>query len=130
MSHPPQADGQTQARQDRGRQAWHAGQAAEHAVARHYERAGLSIAARRWRKGGGELDLVMRDGDSLVFVEVKKSRDFDRAAASLSARQMARLHDGAALFLAGESLGELTDCRFDVALVNAHGEICIVENAF
>lgn len=117
-------------RKDRGMRAWQSGQAAEDAVARLYERGGHTIAARRWRKGGGELDLVFRTGDTVVFTEVKKSRDFASAAASLSERQILRLRMGAAAFLASEPKGELTECRFDVALVNAHGEIHIHENAF
>lgn len=118
-------------RSERGQRAYHAGLSAENAVERLYTDRGLETAARRWRRRGvGELDLVMRDGDTLVFVEVKKSRDFARAAQSLTARQMARLYDGASAFLAGEPLGEMTECRFDVALVNGMGEIQILENAF
>lgn len=117
-------------RSERGQRAYHSGVSAENAVERLYQDKGLETAARRWRRRGvGELDLVMRDGDALVFVEVKKSRDFARAAESLTPRQMARLFDGAAAFLAGQPRGDLTECRFDVALVNAHGEIQILENA-
>lgn len=114
----------------KGQTAYYSGSAAEDSVARHYEAGGMSIAARRWRRGGGELDLVMRDGAALVFVEVKKARDFASAADRLSSRQMQRLHRGAEAFLATEPAGELTECRFDVALVNSHGEIHILENAF
>jgi putative endonuclease len=115
---------------ERGRRAWHAGAAAEESVERLYLRRGMSVAARRWRKGGGEIDLILRDGPGLVFVEVKKARDFERAAARVSERQIARIHAGAELFLAGEPEGELTSCRFDVALVNDAGETRIIESAF
>ncbi|WP_299353861.1 YraN family protein [uncultured Shimia sp.] len=119
-----------QNRSDRSQRAYHSGVSAENAVERYYLDHGLETAARRWRRQGvGELDLVMRDGKTLVFVEVKKSRDFARAAESLTARQMMRLADGAAAYLAGEPRGEMTECRFDVALVNAQGEIHILENA-
>lgn len=117
-------------RADRGRRAHLSGVSAEDAVERHYLGLGLETAVRRWRRRGvGELDLVMRDGDALVFVEVKKSGDFARAAESLSTRQMTRLLEGASAFLAGEPRGELTECRFDVALVNTCGEVQILENA-
>ena len=117
-------------RSERGQRAYQSGVSAENTVERHYQQKGLQTAARRWRRRGvGELDLVMRDGEALVFVEVKKSRDFVRAAEALTARQMTRLYDGAAAFLADEPNGQLTECRFDVALVNAHGEIEILENA-
>lgn len=115
---------------ERGRLAWHAGAAAEESVERLYLRRGLCVAGRRWRKGGGEIDLILRDGAEVVFVEVKKARDFERAAARLTAQQIARIQAGAALFLAGEPEGELTPCRFDVALVNDTGEIRILEGAF
>ncbi|WP_372887114.1 YraN family protein [Shimia sp.] len=117
------------ARQRRGRRAYHAGLGAEESVERHYRRRGFAVAARRCRNGGGELDLVLRDGARLVFVEVKQSRDFASAAARLSVRQIARLHRAAEVFLAGEPAGSLTECRFDVALVDGRGEIEILENA-
>lgn len=115
---------------ERGLRAWHAGAAAETAVERRYLDRGMALVARRWRKGGGEIDLILRDEAGIVFVEVKKSRDFETAAAQVSERQIARIHAGAALFLAEEPQGELTPCRFDVALVNGVGEIRILENAF
>ncbi|SHJ00234.1 putative endonuclease [Shimia gijangensis] len=115
--------------EDRGRRAYLSGKAAEDAVERHYRHLGCSVVARRWRKGAGELDLVLRQRGVLLFVEVKKSRDFSRAAESLSHRQINRLLAGAASFMAHEPNGELTDCRFDVALVNRYGEIHILENA-
>ena len=61
---------------------------------------------------------------------MKKARDFARAAARVSARQMERLCAAAEEFLGQEPGGLLTDMRFDVALVNASGEHRIVENAF
>lgn len=117
-------------RSDRGVRAFQSGVSAEIAVERHYHDQGLRTVARRWRRQGvGELDLVMRQGEVLVFVEVKKSRDFARAAERLTARQVARIFDGATAFLSTEPKGEMTECRFDVALVNERGEIHILENA-
>ena len=71
-----------------GSTSYHAGLAAEDQVADFYRRSGCDVTHRRWRGQGGEIDLVARDGDNVVFVEVKKSRDFARAAESLSLRQM------------------------------------------
>jgi putative endonuclease len=112
-----------------GATSFHAGLAAEGAVAAHYLRAGLSIVAQRWRGQGGAIDLVARDGAELVFIEVKKSRSFAQAAARVSPRQIARIFDAAAEFLAGEPLGQATPVRFDVALVDGRGMIEVVENA-
>lgn len=59
------------------------------------------ILARDWRKKGGELDIVALDGGTLVFVEVKTRRKFDRyrPAANLSPEQKLRIRRGAAKFL-------------------------------
>ncbi|WP_234984143.1 YraN family protein [Roseivivax jejudonensis] len=109
---------------------YEAGRAAEATIASEYERRGYAIAQRRWRGAGGEVDLIARDGDGLIFVEVKKSRSFARAAERLSRRQMDRLCASAAEFCSTEPRGQLTDIRFDVALVDERGEVRVIENAF
>lgn len=114
----------------RGRCAWEAGRAAEESVARLYESRGLTIAARRWRGDGGEIDLVVRDGAALVFVEVKQAETFAQAALRLDDRQMARIYAAASAFLGGEPAGQATEVRFDVALVDGLGRVEIVEAAF
>lgn len=113
-----------------GARSFHAGFVAEEAVERVYERAGGAIVARRWRGSGGEVDLIVRDGTEVVFVEVKQSRTHADAAAHLSERQMARIYASASEFIAGEPAGQLTPVRFDVALVDGMGRIEILENAF
>ena len=117
-------------RHHRGKAAFHAGVAAENRIAQDYERRGFAIARRRWRGKGGEIDLILRDGAGLIFVEVKQARDLARAAQSLSARQMHRIYHSAEEFLAGEPNGSLTEVRFDVALVDGQGQTHIIENAF
>lgn len=116
-------------REDTGRSNYLAGQAAEEAVLRHYEARGLRLAKARWRGKAGEVDLILRDGDDLVFVEVKHSRSFDSAAARLLPKQVERLMRAAEEFAGGEPKGLLSEMRFDVALVNGKGEVHILENA-
>lgn len=118
------------ARQRRGRTGYLAGEAAEMCVAIDYERRGFAVAKRRWRGKSGEVDLIVRDGKALIFVEVKKSRSFARAAERLSVRQMQRICASAEEFLASEPDGLLTEMRFDVALVDDKGQTKIIENAF
>ena len=113
-----------------GSVSYRAGLCAEDAVARRYERDGYTPRARRWRGPGGEIDLIFEKLGGLVFVEVKKSRDFATAAARLSERQMQRIYASAAGFLASMPLGQDTEARFDAALVDETGAVRIVENAF
>ncbi len=117
-------------RSQRGAMSHAAGMAAEGQIEADYVRRGFSPAHRRWRGKGGEIDLVMRSGDNVIFVEVKQSRSFDDALQSLTDRQVTRLYAAAEEFLASEPRGSLTDVRFDVALVRQSGEYRIIENAF
>jgi putative endonuclease len=113
-----------------GLRSYHAGRVAEDQVAARYLRAGRTICARRWRGQSGEIDLIARDGAQVIFIEVKQARNFARAAESLSSRQMSRILSAASEFLADEPAGDLTDCRFDLALVDGQGRIEVLENAF
>ncbi len=113
-----------------GRTSYYAGAAAEDIVATDYARRGRPELNRRWRGSAGEVDLIVKEGDCIVFVEVKKSRNFAQAAARLSRRQMDRIYGAASEYIAGEPKGQLTDVRFDVALVNGQGTVQIIENAF
>ncbi len=117
------------ARRDRGKRASGAGASAEDAVAAHYIRSGMTVAARRWRSASGEIDLVLRAGDALVFVEVKQARDFARAAERLGTRQVQRILSAAGRYLAEDGRDQSTEMRFDVALVDGAGRIEIRENA-
>jgi len=107
-----------------------AGQSAEDHVARAYEADGHQIAGRRWRGTRGEIDIIARNRDGLVFIEVKKGRDFARAAERLTRAQMKRIYGAASEFLADEPAGQNTQVRFDVALINASGQMQVIENAF
>ncbi|MGY9047173.1 hypothetical protein P775_24245 [Puniceibacterium antarcticum] len=115
---------------DRGAVSYQAGLSAELRIAQDYERRGYPIACQRWRGRAGEIDLIVRDGDGLIFVEVKKSRTFDRAAERLSRAQMRRIYASAEEYLSTQPLGQLTDVRFDVALVDGQGALRMIENAF
>lgn len=117
------------ARVRRGAVAHKSGQAAEAAVAALYRRRGRPVLAERWRGGGGEIDLIARDGEELVFVEVKRSRSFAQAAERVSAAQIRRLFAAASEYMAGEPAGQATPVRFDIALVDGMGRIELLENA-
>lgn len=109
---------------------YHAGLAAEDVVAAAYTSQGYQEAARRWRGQAGEIDLIMRRDAMVILIEVKKSKSFARAATRLSRRQMDRLLAAGSEFVADEPRGQLTDMRFDLALVDQTGAVDVIENAF
>lgn len=98
------------------------------------EARGLQCVTTNWRahfhKQAGELDLVMRDADVLVFVEVRKrsSRTFGGAAASVTYAKQLRLIRAAQAYLA-RLHGPMPACRFDVVAFEAEG-INWIRNAF
>ncbi|KAJ55066.1 hypothetical protein ACMU_15025 [Actibacterium mucosum KCTC 23349] len=113
-----------------GKTSYLNGHAAEDIVARHYAARGYALLARRWRGQAGEIDLIVADGDGLIFVEVKAARDHATAAAKLRPAQMQRLLQAGAEFAGTQPRGQLTPMRFDAALVDRSGTVEILENAF
>ena len=104
-------DGTSKARGDR----------AEQLALDHLQRQGLRLVCRNFRtpgRGGGEIDLIMRERDgTLVFVEVRQRRS-DRhggAAASIVPSKQRRIVFAARHFLA--RLASLPPCRFDAVLL-------------
>jgi putative endonuclease len=101
------------------------GQDAEARAARYLEGRGLVIVERNYRCRHGEIDLIARDGATLVFVEVRarKSSAFGGAAASITAAKRAKLTRTALHYLA--SMARTPRCRFDALLLS--GEAHTVE---
>jgi putative endonuclease len=94
------------------------GDAAEDRALAHLLRQGLRLVARNYRtpgRGGGEIDLIMRDADgTLVFVEVRKraGRGFGGAAGSIGWEKRRRVVFAARHYLL--RLRQPPPCRFDV----------------
>jgi putative endonuclease len=105
------------------------GAAAEEAAAAFLQRAGLRVIERNVRFPHGEIDLVCRDGDVLVFVEVKcrQARWGDGPAAAVSGLKQWRLTRLARHYLKWRRLGE-PRCRFDVVAVTADGDALSVRH--
>ena len=80
------------------------GAAGEELARRHLEQNGYEFIAANWRRRHGELDLIMRDGNVLVFVEVKtrRSERFGTAEESVSPAQVPRLLRAAETFVADQ----------------------------
>jgi putative endonuclease len=107
-----------------------AGERQEQRARRHLEARGLRFVAANVACRQGELDLVMRDGDTLVFVEVRyrASERFGGAAASVDRRKQARLTAAAGYYLSRHP----TDlpCRFDVVAIGGGGQVNWIKHAF
>jgi len=93
------------------------GERAEQLAAAYLGEKGLALIEANYRCRRGEIDLVLRDGDTIVFAEVRlrTSAEFGGAAYSVDRRKQARLIAAARSWLAGKSEAP---CRFDVVLLD------------
>ena len=112
-----------------GKVSYHAGQAAEFQVARHYERDGWHVLQHRIKNAAGEIDLVLRRNDTVLFVEVKRARTHDIAASRISLQQIARINQSAEIFVDEHLSGQNFEMRLDASLVDQKGEIQIIPDA-
>jgi putative endonuclease len=105
------------------------GATAEDIAASFLERAGLSIVTRNWRCRGGEIDLIARDGATLVFVEVRlrRSEAFGGARASITSAKQRRILHAARAYLARR---QDEPCRCDVVLLDQRGVADWLRDAF
>ena len=97
--------------------AWRRGRRADWMAAWGLRLRGYRVLAHGFRCAAGEIDLIARRGDVVVFVEVKARADLGLAADSISQHQRARISRAAALFMAGRADLSGLDCRFDAVLV-------------
>jgi putative endonuclease len=106
------------------------GNAAEARAATHLTESGLKLVATKFRCKCGEIDLIMRDGEQLVFVEVRyrKSNIFGSAAESVTSRKQQKLVLTAQYYLQSRKVDR--PCRFDVVGISGNGEVNWVRNAF
>ena len=108
------------------------GAKAEQVASRYLQNHGLKLVAQNYRSRFGEIDLIMHDGATVVFVEVRLRRNsrFGGAASSIDARKQKRIVSTAQQFLAG--LGHVPPCRFDAVLLDdAHSDkVQWLKNAF
>ncbi len=90
----------------------------ERAAAAHLEQQGMRVLARKWRCPQGELDLVLRDGATLVFAEVRTRRAGGACAEeSVGRDKRARLIGLAYAYCEAHNVGEQTPWRIDVVAV-------------
>ena len=112
----------TRARQSLGKQG-------EDLACRELRRRGYAVLARRYRTRFGEIDIIARHGDTLVFVEVKTRRRaaFGGPLAAVGFTKQRRLVNMARSYLMG-LCGPEPPCRFDVVgVILEVGERPVVE---
>jgi len=103
------------------------GREGEDAALAHLSSHGLQLVERNFLCKGGEIDLIMRDGERLVFVEVRRRADprHGGAAASVTPRKQRRMIHAAQLFL--QRYRPTPPCRFDVVAIDA-GQLAWLRN--
>jgi putative endonuclease len=110
------------------------GKTGEDLACRELERRGYAVVARGYRRRGGELDIVARDGQTLVFVEVKARHGcaFGEAAEAVTWLKRRRIQQLALDYVMRHHLTDCP-CRFDVVSILYDGSQPVVEvfqNAF
>ncbi len=118
-----------------GQNVYRLGQTGEKLAGLFLEKKGLKIIERNFRIRGGEIDLVARDGNFLVFVEVKTSYNStgESPVFRVNNRKQARLVKAAEAYLVKRNIGENQAVRFDVVTVEfmrGKPHVEHIENAF
>lgn len=96
---------------------------------------GYRIVEANYRTRYGEIDIVARHGEDLVFVEVKtkRSKDYGPPEEAVDRKKQRKIADMALMYLAERTGGEDRPCRFDVVTVDLSGivpRIRVIRNAF
>jgi putative endonuclease len=99
------------------RAAYTLGLRAETIAALYLRLKGYRVLARRYASPVGEIDLVAKKGDTLVFVEVKARATLDAAAESIRLMQQARIVRGAEAYLSRHPSYVNHFLRFDAVLI-------------
>jgi putative endonuclease len=110
------------------------GKSAEDSVCKHLQQYGLKLVVANYRCKYGEIDLIMLDGKTLVFVEVRYRRchDYGDGVATVTKSKQRRIIKTAIDYLLKNNLYDKSLCRFDVVAASGSSENKInwIKNAF
>lgn len=110
------------------------GEKAERLAQKYLEQKGLTLITNNYHCHRGEIDLIMDDGNFLVFIEVRyrKNDTYGSAAESITRVKQSRLLATANHYLQNEKLYRDNSCRFDVITVSGqyNPQIEWIKNAF
>jgi len=106
------------------------GTSTEQLACNHLQASGLKLLHQNYRLRTGEIDLIMRDGNTIVFIEVRyrKNNRYGGAICSIDPRKQARIIRTAQHYLQYRSPD--AQARFDVIAVEGNDDIHWVRNAF
>jgi len=105
------------------------GRAAEDAAFAYLQSLGYAPVARNWRCRSGEIDLIMRDGKTLVFAEVRSRTSPSRygtAVEAVTPRKCRQVRDTAEVYLRMNGAGD-SRARFDVVAVTFGADGSVAE---
>ncbi len=107
------------------------GDASEDLALKHLEAQGLKTLARNYRCNQGEIDLIMNDKNTLVFIEVRyrKNANFGSALESITESKQHKIITTARHYLSSKKISDNTPMRFDVVGITS-GQVQWVKNAF
>ncbi len=107
------------------------GKKGEDIVLKEYFKRGFKLLDRNIYFRGGEIDLILKKGNLIVFIEVKKRKkgDFLSGVLSINKRKIDRIIKFSKIYLERKNLYEKINVRFDIAIVEGEN-INILENAF
>lgn len=96
------------------------GRQGEAIAERHLQQHGITIVAKNVRIGGGEIDLIAQDGDTLLFIEVRLRRHGANvsAAESITPAKRQKWHRAATAYLQRHYRANPPDCRFDALCIS------------
>jgi putative endonuclease len=99
------------------------GHSAEQTALAFLKEKGLVLLEQNFRSKRGEIDLIMRDTDSIAFIEVRyrRRKDFGSALESVDIRKQAKLANCAAYYLLQNPKLAKHSCRFDVISISPAG---------
>jgi putative endonuclease len=107
---------------------------AEESALRLLQKKGFTLISARYKTAYGEIDLLMRDGNTIVAVEVKYRKNETDAFECLSAKQQERIQNALLYYLSEnniiESGANSSLLRFDVVLISPGVKITHIQNAW
>jgi putative endonuclease len=106
------------------------GRLAELAALLYLRCKGYRLLAQRFKTPQGEIDLVMRRGNTTAFIEVKARENRDAGVEAVTQYQSRRIAAAARSWMARDKRANSNFCRFDIVVVNAYLWPHHIENAF